>query len=912
MDAKTRQSSPIGTRQDLPTGTVTFLFTDIEGSTRLVTSLGDRFDALLAAHNGLVREAIVRAGGTEVGTEGDAFFAVFPTAPGAVAATVDAQRALAAHPWPEDAPIRVRMGLHTGEGRLGGDNYIGSDVNRAARIAAAGHGGQVLLSDTTRTLVSSRVPPGVTVRDLGSHRLKDLPEPQRIWQLVIDGLPADFPPIRSLDARPNNLPLRTTSLVGRTAELAAVVDLIRDTRLVTLTGPGGTGKTRLAVAVAHHLLADFADGAFLVALQDAWDREAVAAATALALGVREKYDRDLEQGVKDFVEQRRLLLVLDNFEQVVEAGAPLVRELIGSSPQLHVLVTSRAALRLTGEQEIPVPPLDVPDPDHLPPLRVLGQIEAIALFVQRARAVAPGFAVTDENARAVTEICRRLDGLPLGIELAAARVKLLSPVAILDRLTRRLPVLSTAARDAPARQRTLHAAIDWSYQLLDPAERRLLARLSVFAGGWTLDAAEEVCAARAELGVDTLEGLSSLIDKSLARRMADEGADEGDDDGDDTRFTMLQVIREFAAEKLDGEPDAEAVRRRHATWVLNMAETAQPELRRADLRRWQHRLRREEENLRTALRWALERGEAEIGLRTAGAVWDFWHYWAEVREGIGWLERFLELPGAARRTDARARGLDALGSLVYWQGRPERAWNLYEEAVVIRRELGDDRALAKALFQSAWAAAAAYDLDRATDRATEAWELLEQTGDTTNAQMVRDWIVIEPVIMGVRGDREAAIAALVNAYEMTLALGHVHDATDWLGGRAMALRILGDPERGLPAARDSIAAWYELGNLGRLPLALKVIAALELQAGEPRRAVRLEAAAQRLSEDVGGDLFQVFGRLGDPIEEARPRLDPDDFARAIEEGRTLGLEDQVAYALRLEEPTAAEESSERA
>jgi predicted ATPase len=786
------------------------------------------------------------------------------------------------------------MGLHTGEGRLGGDDYIGPDVNRAARIAASGHGGQVLLSEATRALLSSTLPAGVSLRDLGRHRLKDLPEPELIWQLEIDGLPADFPPIRSLDARPNNLPLPTSALVGRTAELAAVVDLVRESRLVTLTGPGGTGKTRLALAAAHHLLTDFADGAFLVALEDAWDRQAVAAAMALALGVREKYDRDLEQGVRDFVEHRRLLLVLDNLEQVVEAAAPLVAELLAHAPELHVIGTSRAVLRLTGEQEFTVPPLDVPDPGRLPPLRVLGQIEAIALFVQRARAADPGFAVTDENALAVTEICRRLDGLPLGLELAAARVKLLSPAAILDRLTRRLPVLATAARDVPARQRTLHATIDWSYELLDPPERRLFARLSAFAGGWTLDAAEQVCNPGTELAIDTLEGLSSLVDKSLVRRVATDGGD----DGDEPRFTMLQVIREFAADKLDVEADAEEVRRRHAEWVLALAERAQPELRRADLRRWQHRLRTEEENLRSALRFAVERGEADLGLRIAWAVWDFWHYWAEVREGIGWLERLLELPAAAGPTDARALGLDALGSLVYWQGKPDRAWDLYEEAVAIRRQLGDDRLLATALFQSAWAAAAGYELDRASERATEAAERFERSGDATSAQLIRDWIVIEPVITGIGGDRELAYETLERTYDMTRAQGRVHDATDWRGGRAMAMRIIGDIERGLPAARETVAAWYELGNLGRLPLALKVLAALELQAGEPRRAVRLEAAAQRLSEDVGGDLFQVFGQLGDAIEDARPFLDAEEHARAVEEGNTLGLDEQVAYALR--------------
>jgi non-specific serine/threonine protein kinase len=361
---------------------------------------------------------------------------------------------------------------------------------------------------------------------------------------------------------------------------------------------------------------------------------------------------------------------------------------------------------------------------------------------------------------------------------------------------------------------------------------------------------------------------------------------------------MLQVIREYAAEKLDHEADAETVRRRHAEWVLRLAETASPELRRKGLRRWQNLLRREEENLRTALRWALDRGEAEIGLRTASAVWDFWHYWAEVREGIAWLESLLALPGAAAPTDARARGLDALAGLLYWQGKPDRAWDLYEEAVAIRREVGDDHALADALFQSAWAAAAAYDIDRATERANEARDLYERSGDTTSVQLITDWIDIEPAILGAGGDPQTAIAAIEAAYEMTKALGRAHEAADWLNGRAMLYRINGDPASGLPLAREAIAAWYELGNLGRLPLALKVLAALELQAGEPRRAVRLEAAARRLSEDVGGDLYQVFGQLGDVIDEARPLLDPDEHARAIEEGRTGSLAEQMAYALR--------------
>jgi predicted ATPase/class 3 adenylate cyclase len=881
----------------LPTGTVTFLFTDIEGSTRLATFLGDRFDAVLDAHHEIVRAAIAGDDGFEVSTEGDAFFAAFPTAPPAIRAVVGAQRALAAHSWPDDAPVRVRMGLHTGEGRLGGDNYVGLDVHRAARIAAAAHGAQVLLSEATRALVASQLPPGVALRDLGGHRLKDLPEAERIWQLEIEGLPAEFPPIRSLDARPNNLPRPLASLIGRTAELAAIVDLVRAERLVTLTGPGGTGKTRLSIATAHELLAEFPDGAFFVTAQDARDRHAVIASTAVALGVREKHDRDLEQGVKDFLRHRRLLLVLDNLEQVVAPGGPLVADLLASSPGLHIVVTSRAALRLSGEHEYAVPPLEIPDPGGLPPLTVLAHVEAIALFVQRAQAVESRFALTDDNARAVAEICRRLDGLPLAVELAAARVKLLSPVAILDRLERQLPVLVASAQDVPARQRTLESTIDWSYDLLEPPERRLLARLSVFAGGWSLEASEEVCNPGGELGFETLDGLSSLVDKSLVRPVAPPMPDGSEE----SRFEMLNVIREYAADKLGDEADADVIRRRHAEWMLALAEVAQPELRRRDVRRWQHRLRREEENLRTALRWALDHGEAEIGLRTAAAVWDFWHYWAELREGIDWLERLLAHPAGAGPTDARARGLDALAGLVYWQGKPDRAWTLYEEAAEIRRRLSDDHALAQALFHSAWAAAAAYDLDRAAERAAEARDLFAQVGDATNARLVSGWMVIEPVIVGAGGDPEAAVRTLPEVYDIARAAGRVHDAADWLSARAMVHRMIGDIGTALPAARKSIRAWFEFGNLGRLPLALKVAAALELQSGRPRRAVRLEAAAERLSEEVGGDLYQVFGQLGDPIEEARALLSSEEHARAVEAGRTVDLAENVAYALGDEE-----------
>jgi predicted ATPase/class 3 adenylate cyclase len=882
---------------ELPTGTVTFLFTDIEGSTRLLSALGDRYPVLLATHNVLLRDSIARHAGIEVSTEGDAFFAVFGSALDAVTAAAEAQRGLAAIPESEPATIPVRMGLHTGEGRRGGDNYVGLDVHRAARIAAAGHGGQVLLSDATGALVARDLPEGVALRDLGEHRLKDLPAAERIWQLDITGLQQEFGALRSIDARPSNLPVSATQLIGREEELHAIIALLQQRRLVTLTGPGGTGKTRLGLALAARLLPDFADGAFFVGLQDARDRAAAAATLASALGVRETLDRDLEQGVMDFLRERELLLVLDNFEQLTSA-APLVAELLARSPRLRIVVTSRAALHLSAEQEFGVPPLDLPDRHHLPPLAALSQYEAVALFIERARAVKPDFEVTNDNAPAVAEICSRLDGLPLAIELAAARIKVLSPEAILDRLERRLPVLASAGQDLPARQRTLLGAIDWSYKLLDEAERRLFARVAVFVGGWTLEAAEEVCNPGAELGIETLDGLASLADKSLIHPVSDA-------DGE-SRFAMLQVINEFADELLERESDAGELRRRHAHHFLALAEKAEPELRRSALRRWQHRLRRDEANLRATLRWAVDGGDVEVGMRTAGALWDYWHYWAELREGKGWLESLLARHPAAPAGRARAKALAGLAAIVYWQGESDRAWALYEEAIGIYRRIGDDAMIANALFDSAWAAAARRDIGSVEARAREAIEFYRRASDASGAALVDAWLRVEPVVTGLGGDVNTAAQAVHEAIELSSQLGRTHDAADWLDSLTFVYRMVGDTERSTLAAQDALRIWHELGNLGRLPLLFKMLASLALAQGRLERAVRLGAAAERYNEEIGGELSDVFGHLGDPVEEARSLLGPTEHARASDEGRSMGLEELVAYAL---EPVPSAEST---
>jgi predicted ATPase/class 3 adenylate cyclase len=509
---------------DLPTGTVTFLFTDVEGSTRLLGQLGeDEYGAVLEEHRSRLREAF--AAGREVDTQGDSLFYAFARADDAVVAAIAGQRAL------DDLPVLVRMGLHTGQPVIVGDRYVGLDVHRAARICAAAHGGQVLFSQSTRELVEAEG------RDLGEQRLKDLTQSQRLHQLLAEGLEADFPPLRTLENRPTNLPAQATPLVGRATELDGLSALIADddVRLVTLTGPGGSGKTRLALHAAAEAIDLFPNGVWLVSLEAVEDPALLLPTIAQTLGLYETGDRPLEDAVKEHLADQRVLLVLDNFEQLL-GPARTVSDLLGGSPRLDVLVTSRAPLRLAAEHVFPVPPLLLPDPAALPTLEALSQYEAVALFRERAQAVAPAFALTNENAPAVAELCVRLDGLPLAIELAAARVKLLPPQAPLARLGQRLELLRGGARDRPERQQTLRATLDWSFELLGNEEQRLFARLAVFAGGFRLEIAEEVCDA-------SPDAVEALLEISLLR--SDEQS------CGEPRFFMLETIRDYAVEQLE-------------------------------------------------------------------------------------------------------------------------------------------------------------------------------------------------------------------------------------------------------------------------------------------------------------------------------------------------------------------------
>jgi predicted ATPase/class 3 adenylate cyclase len=647
---------------ELPTGTVTLLFTDIEGSTRLLRRAGDEYADLLEQHRRLLGEAFRRHGGTVVDSEGDAFFVAFGSAKDAVAAAAEAQRALAAHDWRDEHEIRVRMGLHTGEPRVVEGRYVGLDVHHAARVMAAGHGGQVLVSEATRALLDE----GARLRDLGEHRLKDLSRRQRLYQLELDGLPGEFPPLKTLDNRPTNLPVQPNELIGRERELDEAAALLRNgLRVLTLTGTGGTGKTRLALQLAAEVVEAFPNGVFFVSLAPVRDWELVAPTIARTLGLREQPGETVVETLDGYLVDKELLLVLDNFEQVL-AAAPAVAGLTAAAPGLKLLVTSRTPLRLSGERTYPVPPLELP--------------ESVRLFAERAHAAALEFAVTGENEAAVAEICRRLDGLPLAIELAAPRIRTLPPRALLRRLDQRLKLLTGGAQDLDERQRTLRATIEWSFELLPEAERELFAQLGVFVGGSRLDAAEGLCD---PIAIDLLDGLQSLVEKSLLRQRPDA-------DGE-PRYWMLETIREYALEVLEESGALADARRRHAEWFLALAERADVESRTGDQAAWYDLLDADNANLRAAIDWAEETRDGELLLRLATALWGFWATRGHIAEGTALLEEALKLAGARP-----ARALLGLCMLHSLRGLSEGLAGEVAEALRACEELGDDYSLAQA------------------------------------------------------------------------------------------------------------------------------------------------------------------------------------------------------------------------
>jgi predicted ATPase/class 3 adenylate cyclase len=872
---------------ELPTGIVTFLFTDIQGSTKLLQELGDAYGVVQQEHQRILREAVRAGEGVEIRTEGDSFFVVFTSPVRAVRAAVSAQRGLAEATWPEGRPLRVRMGMHTGEGRVRGGDYLGIDVNRAARIAAAAHGGQVVVSEATRVLVEHDLPEGVRIRDLGRHRLKDLEHPERIYDLIIDGLTSDFPELKSLDARPNNLPAPLSSFIGREDDRTAVVTLLGEHRLVTLTGPGGSGKTRLSLRAAGDLLDDFPDGVFFVDLSPITDPTLVPSAIALVLGLSEQADRSPLETMQQHLRDLRVLLVLDNFEQVV-SSAQVVQDLLDAAPEVRVLATSRIPLHLYGEQELAVPPLALPDPEHLPGAETLSQYEAVALFIDRARAARQDFAVTNENAPAVAEICVRLDGLPLAIELAASRVKLLSPEEILSRLGHRLPLLTGGAANLPERQRTLKSTIEWSFDLLNEPERRLFARLAAFAGGFTLPAADAVANPEGELGIDTLDGVSTLADNSLLRTMESVARE--------TRFGMLETIHEYATERL-AETEEEAIRRRQADYVRALAEEGKPHFTGEDSGEWLDRFEREHDNVRAALRWAVTHGEVETALRMVGSLWRFWFGRGHLREGYRRAREVVAMPGAADHPAHLAAAEIAAGGLAYWLNDLEAVTRHYGRAGELARGTEDQILLAEALTSAAYLPMIHGDYDAAQPLFEEALEIARSSKDPGR---ISEALHALGYLFLLKRDLDQAESLMQEAIEFDRTTGNRWMEAD---GLASLVEVHMYRERYAAArtgAAEAVALFQELANMAGVGMMLETLAGLTSMEGNHDRSMRIAGAGKRLREEVGGGAPPTLYTFEDPEPAARAAIGDEAVDRALQEGRAMDVDDAVAYALQQE------------
>lgn len=765
----------------LPTGTVTFLYTDIQESTKRWEQFPQPMKAAVERHDAILRQVIQDNGGSVFRTMGDAFCASFATASDALRAALAAQRLLYVEPWDERvAPIAVRMALHTGTGEVRDGDYVGTPLNRVARLLSTGHGGQVLVSQPTYDLVRDALPPDMRMIDLGEHRLKDLQRPEHVYAAVASGLPADFPPLKALDVMPNNLPVQRSVLIGREAEVAAAQALLLqdDVSLLTLTGPGGVGKTRLALQVAADVIEHFEDGVFFVGLPAVTEADLVLSAIAEVLAIREAGGQPLLDTLKYYLRDKQLLLMLDNFEQVLDAGTVL-SELLDAAPRVKVLVTSRAALNLYFEHQFAVPPLGLPDDKKTLSIEQLSQYEAVRLFIDRARSVKRDFAVSNENAPAVAEICHRLDGLPLAIELAASRVAILPPQAMLARLQSRLKLLTGGARDRPARQQTLRGTIDWSYQLLDAGEQKLFRRLAVFPGSFSLEAAEAICNAPEGLDLDVLDGVMSLVSKSLLRQM--------DELAGASRFAMLETIREFADEKLAESGELGALRTRHAQYFADLSEQADIDSFSTVRHEWVALLSAEHDNARAALEWANKSGDLVTVIRLASSMMWFWNMGGFIGEGRQWAETALdqvELQDSAHpeiSEQLHARALFVAGYLAFLQGDYRRAASRLDDGIRRQRGLDDKQLLAYMLHPAGMAAHYNNNFALARARLQESIDLLRAWGSP--AQLGIALFSLGDTALAEGKDDEAR-----QHYQESLqVLGNLHD--EW--GMALPLTSLG-------------------------------------------------------------------------------------------------------------------------
>jgi len=865
------------------------LFSDIEGSTALLSRLGDRYGQALSDHRALMRTAFAAWHGREISTEGDSFFVVFGSAVDAVACALAAQRALAGHDWPGGDAVRVRMGLHSGEPARYEDGYIGMDVHRAARIAATAHGGQVVLSEVTRQLASP-LPTGISVRDLGFHRLKDIAAAERIWQLAGPGLRADFPPLKSLGTQ-TSLPLPATPLVGRDEDLERLHAILArpEVRLVTLTGPGGVGKTRLALAAAAALDHAFPHGVFFVALAAVRDTDVMWKTLAGDLDV----EGDGPAAVLEHLRELRMLLVLDNLEQLDRAGE-VVAALLAAAPGLVLLATSRGPLHTPGEHEFPVPPLEVP---RAADMATVTESAAVRLFAQQAGMVRPAFAITEDNAADVAAICRRVDGLPLAIELAAARVRLLAPKALLARLGQTLG-LATAGAGRPLRQQTLRNTIGWSYDLLAPDLAGIFRRMSVFAGGCDLDAlADVVVTGDDPAGSDPLELVAELADVSLIT--VTEGADG------EPRLGMLETIREYALERLEQDDDADGARRRHAEHYAGVAEQALAKVDGPGQLAALDRLEAEHDNLRAALGWSLDAPAADpagqgertlIGLRLVQALIAFWYQHGHATEGRRWLQRAMDVASTGGGAPL-AKVAHGLGILMDQQGEPDAALRLFERSLVIWRELGDREQQARELNSLGIVHRHLGDVDTGRALLEEAVALNRELGDKYR---LGDSLANLGQVESAAGRLDRATEVLREALAVDSELGNPVNIAIDRHSLALVSLSAGRPRE----ARDLVCGIFDYvvssGNTAFYVNTIELAAAIMAALDEPLLTARLAGAAEAIRQESGLLITPQEGAL---LEEllgpARAAVSSQVWDAELAAGRALTEQEALALLLSL-------------
>lgn len=909
------------TQENLPEGTVSFVFTDVEGSTQGVMELGDATWAeLLAEHDRLLRRAFEAEGGRVVNTEGDALFVVFPVAADAVRGAVAAQRALTDHDWEHGTELRVRMGVHTGAALVRDGDYVGAEVHRAARISDTGHGGQIIVSEATAALARDSLPDSVELVDLGAHRLKDLTAPQQLFGLRGDGLPSDFPPLRTLDAFPNNLPVQRSSLIGRADEIANARKLLESNRLVTLTGIGGTGKTRLALQVASEQLEAHPDGVFFVDLAPVADTDVVAHTAAQAVGLQLGGPRPPQQQLLEWLRHRRCMLVLDNCEHLLDACADLVDGVLDNAPEVVVLATSREPLEVEGEHVYRVPSLRLPAPDS-DPATIVGS-EAARLFVERARSVDAGFELTGDDVAAVAQIIRRLDGIPLAIEFAAARVSHLSPGDIAERLEGRFRLL-TGGRRRVRRQQTLEATLDWSFELLDDAQQQLLRRLGVFPASFDLSMAERACAGGAVSEHAVLDLLGALVDKSLVLTETSVGH---------VRYRLLETVRSYAEQKLQDAGEAEQYRGQHRDAYLAWLESRPWEDQYIEGAVWEA-IVAEHENLRAALHWSQGDGRRDLVGRIAARAHPLWQpYEGHGAEGARWLDWALEEPDALAQ-DVRAACLLARSSAAMTNGETFEPYAM-EAVATASDELGGPLVFAYGMLGlgAAVRAVATRDPsagDEARVAADEGLRLARDLGD--------DWIAISSMfhgqVAGVLGDLTAAERSLATAVDGRMA-PCLHDgaAAELSTFRA----VLGDAPGALEAASRGRLEWRSIsrpfayvqaaaalaaaqnGRLveaaDRLEAAMSMVdsmgvflernatmtfaAAMSLELGEASAACRLLEAAVTVGDAQETDIpFRspgVTALYAHGCERARAALGHDDVHACRQQGRSWAPEEAWA------------------